>query len=153
MFTVVERVLLRPLPVAKPHELVYITDERILTQPSPRFSYPLYAVLRDSTVLNGVAARAGTVVNATVNGQSLRARRELVSGNYFAVLGAGTQAGRPLSPEDDRTPGAHPVAVISEPFWRRTFASDPAVIGREVQLNPQVFTIVGVAARASPAST
>jgi predicted permease len=147
VFTVVERVLLRPLPVSKPHELVYITDERILTQPSPRFSYPFYAVLRDNPVLNGVAARSGTVVNATVNGQSLRARRELVSGNYFAVLGAGTQAGRPLSPEDDGTPGAHAVAVISEPFWRRTFASDPAIIGREVQLNTQAVTIVGVAAR------
>ena len=60
VFTVVERVLLRPLPVSKPHELVYVTDERILTQPSPRFSYPFYAVLRDNTVLNGVAARVAT---------------------------------------------------------------------------------------------
>ena len=146
VFTVVERVLLRPLPVSNPHELVYVTDERVLTQASPRFSYPFYAVLRDNSVLNGVAARVAIPLNVTVNGQTLRASGELVSGNYFGVLGARTETGRPLSPEDDRTPGAHPVAVISEAFWRRTFASDPAVVGRRVVLNGQTFTIVGVAA-------
>jgi macrolide transport system ATP-binding/permease protein len=146
VFTVVERVLLRTLPVSNPHELVYVTDERILTRPSPRFSYPFYAVLRENVVLNGVAARAAIPLNVTVNGQTVRAGGELVSGNYFGVLGANTEAGRPLSPDDDRTPGAHPVAVISEPFWQRTFASDPAVVGRSVLLNGQAFTIVGVAA-------
>ena len=146
VFTVVERGLLRPLPVSDPHELVYVTDQRILTQPSPRFSYPFYAVLRENIVLTGVAARAAIPLNVTVNGQTLRAGGELVSGNYFGVLGASTEAGRPLLPDDDRTPGAHPVAVISEPFWRRTFASDPAAVGRNVLLNGQTFTIVGVAA-------
>lgn len=146
VFTVVERVLLRQLPVSTPHELVYVTDERILTQSSPRFSYPFYAVLRDNPVLNGVAARAALALNVTVNGQTLRASGELVSGNYFGVLGARTQAGRPLLPEDDRMPGAHPVAVISESFWKRTFGSDPAVVGRSVPLNGQTFTIVGIAA-------
>ena len=146
VFTVVERVLLRPLPVSKPHELVYIADERILTQSSPRFSYPLYAVLRETNVLDGVAARFALGLNASVNGQTVRVSGELVSGNYFGVLGASTVAGRALSPEDDRTPGAHPVAVISEPFWRRTFASDPAVAGRTVRLNDRTFTILGVAA-------
>ncbi len=146
VFTVVERVLLRPLPVSKPHELVYMADERILTQSSPRFSYPLYAVLRATNVLDGVAARFALGLNASVNGQTVRVSGELVSGNYFSVFGAGTVTGRPLSPEDDRTPGAHPVAVISEPFWRRMFASDPAVAGRSVRLNDQAFTILGVAA-------
>jgi len=146
VFTVVERALLRPLPVSKPHELVYVTDERILTQPSPRFSNPFYAVLRENTALTGLAARAAVPLNVTVNGQTLRAGGELVSGNYFGVLGASAELGRPLVPEDDRTPGAHPVAVISESFWRRTFASDPAVVGRSVLLNGQAFTIVGVAA-------
>jgi predicted permease len=147
VFTVVERALLRPLPVSNPHELVYVTDERVLTQHSPRFSYPFYAVLRDNTALNGVAARVSTPLNATLNGQTMRASGELVSGNYFHVLGAATEMGRPLLPEDDRTPGAHPVAVISEPFWRRTFDADPAVVGRTVLLNGHTFTIVGVAAK------
>jgi hypothetical protein len=145
VFTVVQRALLRPLPVSNPHELVYVSDERILTQPSPRFSYPFYAVLRETTVLNGLAARVAIAVNLTVNGQTSRAGGELVSGNYFGVVGASTVVGRPLAPEDDKTPGAHPVAVISEPFWRRMFASDASIVGRRVLLNGQPFTIVGVA--------
>jgi predicted permease len=147
VFTVIERVLLRPLPVSKPHELVYITDQRILTQTSPRFSYPFYTVLRDNDILDGVTARAGGALNATVNGQIVRVTGELVSGSYFSVLGASTQMGRPLSPEDDRTPGAQPVAVISDSFWQRTFGADSFVIGRHVQLNEQTFTVVGVAAK------
>jgi predicted permease len=147
VFTIVERMLLRPLPVSNAYELVYVTDERILTQPSPRVSYPFYAVVRQNMVLNGVAARAAIALNVTVNGQTLRAGGELVSGNYFGVLGASTDVGRPLLPEDDRTPGAHPVAVISGPFWERTFASDPAIVGRTVLLNGQTFTIVGVSAK------
>ena len=146
VFTIVERSLLRPLPVSNPHELVYVTDERVLTQSSPRFSYPFYAVVRPNMVLNGVAARSALGLNVTVNGQTLRASGDLVSGNYFEVLGATTDLGRPLLPEDDITPGAHPVAVISERFWKRAFASDPAVVGRTVLLNEQTFTIVGVSA-------
>ena len=146
VFTVVERVLLRPLPVSRPHELVYVTDDRSLIQHSPRFSYPFYAVLRESTALAGLAARVAIPLNVTVDGQTLRAGGELVSGNYFAVVGASPAAGRPLAPGDDRTPGAHPVAVISEPFWRHTLASDPAVVGRSVRLDGHTFTIVGVAA-------
>ena len=147
VFTVIERVLLRPLPVSKPHELFYVTDERILTQPNPRFSYPFYTVLSDNNILDGVTARAGGALNVSVNGQIVRASGELVSGSYFSVLGASTEMGRSLTPEDDRTAGANPVAVISHSFWRRTFGSDALVIGRRVQLNEQMFTIVGVAAR------
>jgi predicted permease len=148
VFTVIERVLLRPLPVSNPHELVYITDERIiLTQASPRFSYPFYTIVRDTNTLDGVTARAAVSLSARVNGQIVRVSGELVSGSYFSVIGAGTQLGRPLSAEDDRTPGAHPVTVISDRTWRRTFGSDASVIGRRVQLNEHAFTIVGVAAK------
>ncbi|MEX2271160.1 MAG: ABC transporter permease [Vicinamibacterales bacterium] len=146
VFIVVERLLLRPLPVSNPHELVYVTDDRILTQPSPRFSYPFYAVLRETRTLNGLAARFALGVNVAVNDQIVRANGELVSGNYFDVIGAGTSAGRSLSPLDDTAPGAHPVAVISERFWRRVFAADRALVGRSVRLNEHDFTIVGVAA-------
>ena len=146
VFTIVERLLFRALPVSNPHELVYVTDERILTQSSPRFSFPFYAVVRQNMVLNGVAARSALALNVTLNGQTLRASGELVSGNYFEVLGATSDVGRPLLPKDDSTPGAHPVAVISGPFWKRAFASDPAVVGRTALLNGQTFTIVGVSA-------
>ena len=126
VFTIVERLLLRPLPVSNPHELVYVTDERILTQPSPRFSYPFYTVVRQQRGSERCCSARGLRLNVTANGQTLRANGELVSGNYFQVLGAATDVGRPLLPEDDITPGAHPVAVISGPFWRRSFAADPA---------------------------
>jgi predicted permease len=147
VFTVIERVLLRPLPVSNPNELVYVTDERILTQASPRFSYPFYAILRDNNILKGVAARASVGLNATVNGRVERVNGELVSGSYFSVLGVNTQMGRALSSEDDRDPGAHPVAVVSDRFWRRTLHSNTAVIGQPVRINEHVFTIVGIMAK------
>ena len=147
VFTVIERVLLRPLPVANPQELVFIADQRILEQQSPRFSYPFYTSLLDNPVLNGVTARFSLGVNTEFNGQIARVSGELVSGNYFTVVGAGAQIGRALSPEDDQTPGAHPVAVISEGFWRRSFGSDPAVLGRDIEINTHRFTIIGVAAK------
>ena len=77
-FTLVERLLLRPLPVEDPHELVYVTDERILTQPSPRFSYPFYALVRENTVLEGVAARVAIPVNVT--GRSIAISRPAAPG-------------------------------------------------------------------------
>jgi macrolide transport system ATP-binding/permease protein len=146
-FTVIERVLLHPLPVTRPHELVYVADERSLTQSSPRFSYPFYTMLSANEVLDGVAAHAGVSLNAIVNGRFVRAGGELVSGSYFGVLGASAQMGRLLSPEDDRTPGAHAVAVLSDRFWRGTLNSDPSVIGQSILLNGHPFSIVGVAGK------
>jgi hypothetical protein len=73
VFAVIERVLLRPLPVDNPEQLVFVTDQRILTEESPRFSYPFYAALRDNGVLAGVAARASVSVSTTSNGQLARA--------------------------------------------------------------------------------
>ena len=114
VFAGIERVLLRPLPVDNPEQLVFVTDERILTEESPRFSYPFYAAIRENSVLGGVAARAGVAVSTTSNGQLARATGELVSGNYFSVIGADVQMGRTFTSEDDRIPGAHPVAIISD---------------------------------------
>ena len=147
VFTVIERVLLRPLPVANPQELVFIADQRVLEQQSPRFSYPFYASLRDNPVLTGVTARFSLGVNTRINGQIARVSGELVSGNYFSVVGTGAQMGRAFSPEDDQAPGAHPVAVISEGFWQRSFGSDPSVLGRDIDINSHAFTIIGVAAK------
>ena len=96
--------------------------------------------------MNGVAARFVLPVNVSTDEQAVRPRGELVSGNYFSVLGAGMQLGRPLTAADDLTPGAHPVAVISDGFWRRSFAADPSVLGRTVRINNTRSRIVGVAA-------
>src|SRR5262249_233706 len=65
-------------------------------------------------------------------------------GNFFDVLGVHAQRGRLISTEDDKTPGAHPVAVISQGLWQRRFAGDPNVVGRQLLLNGNTFTIIGV---------
>ena len=69
---------------------------------------------------------------------------ELVTGNYFDVLGVRAQIGRIFTPDDDRTPGGHPVAVLSHNFWMRRFAGDPGVLNRTISLNGLPMTIVGV---------
>lgn len=149
LFTLVDRLLWRPLQVAHPEALVQVTDQRSLVERSPRYSYPFYMSLANSPGqgLQGIAAHFGLPLNASIGGASARINGELVSGSYFTVLGAGTQRGRPLTADDDRTPGAHPVVVISDGYWRRAFAADPAVIGRDLRLNGHTFTVVGVAAR------
>ena len=69
---------------------------------------------------------------------------ELVSGNYFDVLGVRAQIGRTFTPDDDRTPGGHPVAVLSHAYWMRRFAGDPSILNRNISLNGLPMTIVGV---------
>ena len=94
---------------------------------------------------------SSTVVSSGVNlfdgAVTDRVRCELVSGNYFDVLGVGAAAGRTLGPDDDRTPGSHPVVVLSYAFWQRRFAGAPDVVGRSVTVNGTPFTVVGVAKR------
>jgi predicted permease len=146
VFTLIERLLLARLPVPNPQELVILADQRG-EGPNARFSYPFYTQLRDNDILKGTAARFVIGLTATASGEPTTIRSELVSGNYFNVLGVSTQIGRPLTPEEDRVPGAHPVVVISDGFWRRSFGADPAVLGRTIQLNTRPFTIIGVAPR------
>jgi predicted permease len=147
IFALVDRVLLRSLPVTDPHELVYVVDQqRLEGGRNPRFSYPFYTAVKDADALNGIAAHFLLPFNAITGDEIARVPGELVSGNYFSVLGVGTELGRPLTVDDDRTPGAHPVAVISDRLWRRSFGGDRSVLGRTVQINRSPFTIVGVAA-------
>jgi predicted permease len=149
IFTLVDRVMLRRLPIDQPDRLVMIGDQRSLVQQRPvSFPYPLSVALRDSEVLEGVAARSVTAINVSRQGSALRARGELVSGTYFRVVGATTRMGRPLTLDDDRTPGAHPVVVVSDRFWRQALDSNPGIVGSDLRLNNHLFTVVGVAAEA-----
>jgi predicted permease len=152
VFTLVDVLLLRPLPVRSPDTLFAISapGRDINLNPS-YYSHQLYEHLRasnpvfrnliaaSSTVSSGVHVSDGTVTD--------RVRAELVSGNYFGVLGVGAEVGRVLSPEDDRTPGAHPVIVLSHTFWQRRFGGSPAIVGRTLSVNGTPFTVVGVARR------
>ena len=147
IFTLVDRVLLRPLPVSDPQELVFVTDQRSLRN---RARGSRIRSTPPSATPTVVERRGGPVRPVAERGHRRTGRPSQRRADLRQLLQRPrrrTQFGRPLTPEDDRTPGAHPVAVISDGFWRRSFGSDPAVLGRAVRINDHTFTIVGVAAR------
>jgi predicted permease len=147
LFSLVNSVLLGNLPVRNPQELVIIkyTDSRT-QEANEDFSYPMYQAIRDkNTVFRNVLTRAGVDFNASYGGQSERAVGEMVSGNYFATLGVEPFLGRLIGPEDDRIPGAHPVAVLSYGYWQRRFGSDPAIVGKNITLSDHPIRIIGIA--------
>jgi predicted permease len=146
MFSLTDRVLLQKLPVNNPDQLVVLsTQAPFESEPVSSFSYPMYQDLRDrNDVFSGVVARGGASMNITYGDQNERISSDLVSGNYFAALGVRPWAGRLFTPEDDRTPGAHPVAVISYGFWDRRFGKDQSIIGKTILANEHPLTVIGV---------
>lgn len=148
-FTLVNALLLRPLPVADPSSLVQCAFTLRLNEANPGqwnhyFDYPQYDRLRrESRSLAGLFA--GTTVgrvNLETGGSPGLAQLDAYSGNFFTVLGLRPAAGRLFTDEDDRAGAA--VIVLSDRYWRARFASDPAVAGRTVTLNRVPFTILGV---------
>src|SRR5215217_2453001 len=148
IFSLTDQLLLRLLPVKSPEKLVVLDGPGAFqgrTFNNGTFSYPMYRDFRDqNTVFDGVLARFPAPLTLMTNGQSERVTGELVSGNYFDVLGVRAHIGRTFTPDDDRTPGGHPVAILSHNFWTRRFAADPSVLNRTVTLNGLPMTIVGV---------
>jgi macrolide transport system ATP-binding/permease protein len=145
IFSLVNGVLLRPLSgVQAPDQLVQF--ERLQNgRVSYNFGYPDYLDYRDQNQsFTDVAAHCGTPISFT-GGTTERLRGDLVSGNYFTALGVNAALGRLLSLDDDRTPGAHLVAVISYGFWQRAFGSASDIVGQTVTLNGHPFAIIGVA--------
>jgi predicted permease len=150
IFTLVDQVLLRLLPVRNPEELVQVsfTGSRHGNNwgDGSELSFPMYTEFHDrSDVFAGVFATFGTPFHIGTAAHTERAAGELVSGTYFPVLGVGAAVGRTFTPDDDRLPGAHPVAVLSHAFWTSRFASDPKVVNSTMTINGHAFTIVGVA--------
>jgi predicted permease len=146
LFSLVNSVLLGNLPVRNPQELVVVkyADSRS-QQTEEDFSYPMYQAMRDKNmVFANVLTRSGVNFNASYGGQSERAVGEMVSGNYFETLGVRPFLGRLIDAEDDRTPGAHPVAVLSYGYWQRRFGSDPAIVGKNMVLNDNPIRIIGI---------
>jgi predicted permease len=153
IFSLLDQVLLRSLPVTEPDRLVVLHDAEwrsgwSTSDNSERvYSYPHYKDVRDQIPLfDGVVARAGVQLSVTAAGTSERAQGEIVSGNYFPVLGVRPAAGRLLDAGDDGLPGANPVAVLSHGYWTRRFGANPRVVGQKIILNNYPFTVVGVAA-------
>jgi len=152
IFSLTDQVLLRYLPVEKPEQLV------ILRSPGPNpgrtnsdwkgdatFSYPIYKDLREQApVFSGLLAKFSVSLSVAGQGQTELASGELVSGNYFEVLGVKPAIGRVLSLEDETAPGANNVAVLSYGYWARHFGKDPDVLNKPIAVNGVSFTVVGV---------
>ncbi len=146
--------VLRPLPVEKPEELVAPHwGKKMDNQVWGEFSYPNYVDLREqnksfSDLCAWTETSAGiSSSESRKSGNDERAEvvwGELVSGNYFDVMGVNPLLGRGFLPEEDHTPNTHPVAVISHSLWQRRFKADQGVVGKTIYLNGQPFTVIGV---------
>ena len=148
IFSLFHSLMLRLLPVERPHELVSMY--RTGGWGKGFVSYPLYLeIAKRTNLFTGVIARTGvTKVRFTprpdARGEFIQ--QEFVSGNYFSTLGVGAAIGRLFTADDNRTPGAHPVAVISYDLWSNHYGSDPSVLGTRILVAEKPYTIVGVAA-------
>jgi predicted permease len=162
IFTLVNAVLLKTLPVSNPQELVLFSDmtgEGTSVEDTPRtgkwsrFSYASYKHLRDhndsfqdiAALRSGVSRLSVRQTESQANA-AVRASGHLVSGNYFSLLGVRAARGRVLTPEDDK-PAAEPAAVISHRYWEQQLNSDASVVGKRFIINGANFTIVGVMPR------
>jgi len=145
IFSLVNMVMLRPLPVAQPERIVEVTP-LIKGSNIGAFPYPVYKDFRDKNeVFDGLAAYIPKPMSLSQNGVNERVWGYLASGNYFDLLGVRAFKGRMFTQEEDRAPGANPVAVVSYGSWQRRFGGDPNLVGKTIKLNGYDFTIVGVA--------
>jgi predicted permease len=148
IFTLFDQVLLRPLPVPHPEQLVRLNWEGEhygINIRGDSLSYPAYRDFRDrNQVFSGVICRFRVPLSVAYPGQTELLDGELVSGNYFNVLGVGAAIGRVFNPQDDRLPGGHPLAVLSYGYWNSRFHRDPSVVGRSITVDGLPLTIIGV---------
>lgn len=152
IFTLIDQLMLRLLPVAQPEQLVMIwsTGPHIGNNRGPRMaSYPMYQDFqKKAQAFSSVFCRRGVAVSLSFSGQTERVNAELVSGNYFQALGVRPAIGRVFSPEeDDRVYKGHPSVVLGYDYWVTRFAADPKVIGQKLLVNNYPMTIVGVSAQ------
>src|ERR1039458_8984351 len=142
-FSALNQFLLRPLPVERPNELVFLNTGRGISQ-----SYPNFIDFRDSNrTLSGLIAYRIQPVGISHAGKNSHIWGYEASGNYFDVLGVRPILGRTFGPEDDQISSPRPVIVISYAAWQNRFAGDPNIIGQSVKLNGLDYTILGVAPR------
>ena len=151
IFTLIDQILLRKLPVERPEELVMLYQQGPHSgsnMGSRAHSYPIYQEFQKrAEPLSEVAARRLLSASVAVDNQTERVEAELVSGNFFSMLGVKPVVGRVFnSQEDDQVYQGHPVVVLSHEYWTRRFAADPAVVGRKILVNNYPMIIVGVSA-------
>ena len=145
VFTMLKSIALAPLAgVDDSGHLAVVVRETTARRPL-RLSYPDYQYLRDNDqAFSGLFGSAVAPVGLGRDKHSRSLWGEIVTGNYFQVLGVRAQLGRTLLPSDEISPGGHPVVVISDGLWRRDFNAHPAIVGQTVDINNSPLTIVGV---------
>ena len=148
IFSLMDQVLLQLLPVKHPEQLVLVAERGIRFGNSwgdNDISYPMYRDFRDGNqVFTGMFCRYPTSVSFGYGDRTEEVAAELVSGSYFPVLGVTSAAGRTITPDDDRVPGGHPLAMLSYSFWQNRFSSDPSIVGKQILVNGYSFTVIGV---------
>jgi predicted permease len=148
IFSVVNAIMLRPLPVQRPQELVSLTTVYPEDEESV-YSYEAYRrfAADGASIVDAIAASSARREGVTWNSVPEPVSYKWVSGNYFDTLGVPAQIGRTLRAADDRLPFGEPVAVVSDAYWTRRFGRAPSVIGRTFRFKAATFTVVGVAPR------
>jgi predicted permease len=145
IFTLVNAVLLRPLPVRDADRLVYAYETSPDGSGFHSFSYPQWRDLNQRTrTMDGMTAFDNTALSVAAGGEPRVALGALVTGNYFQVLGVTPEMGRFFAADEDGDTPKRPVAVVSDAFWRGTLMANPSVIGSSIQINGQAFTVIGV---------
>jgi predicted permease len=148
IFTLIDQLILQPLPVRNPEQLVMLAgrgDHYGGNNGRDKLSYPMYREIRDKNqVFSGMFSTYPTTVSAASQGRTELIGADFVSGNYFPVLGIGAAAGRVFTAQDDLIQGGHPLAVLSYGYWRARFGADPRIVGKQIEVNGRALTIIGV---------
>ena len=144
LFSIVNGVLLNPLPYLQPEQLVMLYDKPASSHEEIWVSYPNFQdYQRDNHTFASIAADSYDDFNLTMAGEPERLRGDRISANFFELFGVKPMIGRMFHAEEDRL-GAQPVALIGAGYWERKFGSSPEVIGKTITLNGTQYTIVGV---------
>jgi predicted permease len=148
IFSLTDQILMRMLPVKQPEQLAMLSAvgrHYGSNQGMNRISYPMYQDFRNqNTVFSGMFCYREADFSLSYRGRTERIAGELVSGNYFPVLGVGAALGRLFNANDDKFQNAHPVAVLTYGYWQTRFAGDPGVIGQKLTINGYPYTVIGV---------
>ena len=144
IFTLLDAVLWRMLPVRDPEHLLVVGRQRG-ADVQTGFTYASYRLLHENNGSADVAGYTTAPINVSVDGPPEPSiQGQLVSGGYFQLLGVSPAIGRAIGPDEDRVPNGHPVAMLSHGYWERRFARDRSVVGRTIRLSAVPFTIIGV---------
>jgi predicted permease len=150
IFTLINQLILQPLPVKDPERLVMLAGRGNHyggNNGPDRLSYPMYREIRDKNeVFDGMFCTYPSTVSASFQGSTELIGADFVSGNYFPVLGVGAAVGRLFTASDDLIQGGHPLAVLSYGYWRARFGADPGIVGKQLVVNGRSLTVIGVSA-------